>query len=131
MLYASTSQTFSEFYLTDTDPHPEGYGAAEKKTVGLGNTLRALDYKTGKTAWRHDFPGGGGNSGLLTTKGKLLFSGDGSEHLIAFDPANGTILWHVGLAANVSNGPETFMLDGKQFLIVGAGDALYAFTLSD
>ncbi len=131
LLYASTSQTFSEFYLTDTDPHPEGYGAAEKNTGGLGNTLRALDYKRGKTFWRHEFPGGGGNSGLLTTKGKLLFSGDGSQHLIAFDPAKGTILWHVGLAANVSNGPETFMLDGKQFLVVGAGDALYAFTLAE
>lgn len=131
LFYVSTNQSFSMFYLTDTDPHPEGYGAAEKNAGGLGGTLRALDYKTGKTVWRHDYPGGGGLSGLLTTSGKLLFSGDGSQHLVAFDPANGKILWHAGLGSNISNGPETYMLDGKQYLVVGAGDSLYAFTLAE
>ncbi|MBV8071402.1 MAG: acido-empty-quinoprotein group A [Acidobacteriaceae bacterium] len=131
LFYVSTSTSYSEFYLTDTDPHPEGWGAAEKNAGGLGHTLRAIDYKTGNLVWRHNYPGGGGLSGLLTTAGKLLFSGDGSNHLIAFDPANGKILWHAGLAANVSNGPETYLLDGKQYLVVGAGDSLYAFTLAE
>jgi alcohol dehydrogenase (cytochrome c) len=129
LFYVGTSASYSVFYLTDTDPHPEGYGAAERASGGLGNTLRAIDYKTGKTEWRHDLPGGG-TAGLLTTAGKLLFAGDGSQHLVAFDPANGKILWHAGLAGNVANGPETYMLDGKQYLVVGAGDCLYAFTLA-
>lgn len=131
LFYVGTSQSFSEFYLTDTDPHPEGWGAAEKNSGGFGNTLRALDYQTGKTVWRHDYPGGGGFTGILTTAGHLLFTGDGADHLIAFDPANGKILWHAGLSSGVSNGPETFTLDGKQYLLVGAGDSLYAFTLAD
>jgi acido-empty-quinoprotein group A len=131
LFYVGTSQTFSVFYLTDTDPHPEGYGAAEKNSGGLGNSLRAIDYKTGKTVWRHDYPGGGGMVGCLTTAGKLLFTGDGAQHLIAFDPANGKILWHAGLGSNISNGPETYVLDGKQYVLVGAGDSLYAFTLND
>ncbi len=63
-----------------------------------GATLRAIDYKSGKTVWRHDYPGGGGLSGLLSTAGKLLFSGDGAQHLVAFDPANGKILWHAGIS---------------------------------
>ena len=131
LFYVSTSQTYSMFYLTDTDPHPEGYGAAEKNSGGLGSTLRALDYTTGKTVWRHDYPGGGALSGLLTTAGKLLFSGDGAQHLIAFDPASGKILWHAGLGSNVSSAPETYMLDGKQYLLVGAGDSLYSFGLAE
>ncbi|MBV9264747.1 MAG: acido-empty-quinoprotein group A, partial [Acidobacteriaceae bacterium] len=102
LFYVGTSESFSEFYLTDTDPHPEGYGAAERDSGGLGNTLRAIDYKTGKTVWKHEYPGGGGMTGCLTTAGKLLFTGDGSGHLIAFDPANGKILWHAGLGANIS-----------------------------
>lgn len=93
--------------------------------------MRALDYKTGKTVWRHDYRGGGGLSSLLTTAGKLLFSGDGAQHLVAFDAANGKILWHAGLSANVRNGPETYMLDGRQYLLVGGGDSLYAFTLAE
>ncbi len=131
LYYVSTAQNFSMFYLTDTDPHPEGYGAAEKASGSLGNALRALDYQTGKTVWRHDFLGNGTLSGLLTTAGKLLFAGDGSQHFIGFDPSNGKILWHTGLGANISNGPVTYMLDGKQYVLVGAGDSLYAFSLAE
>jgi acido-empty-quinoprotein group A len=129
LFYVGTSETFSVFYLTDTDPHPEGYGAVQRGAGSFGATLRAIDYKTGKTVWKHRYPGGGGAAGLLTTGGKLLFTGDGAQHLIAFDPSNGKILWHAGLGANISNGPETFSLDGRQYLVVGAGDSLYAFTV--
>ncbi|HSU61795.1 MAG TPA: acido-empty-quinoprotein group A [Bryobacteraceae bacterium] len=131
LFYVNSSDSFSMFYLTDTDPHPEGYGAAERGAGSLGRALQAIDYKTGNTVWKHEYPGGGGGGGLLSTAGKLLFSGDGSDHLIAFDPANGKIIWHAGLGANVSNGPETYMLDGKQYLVVGAGDSLYSFALAD
>jgi alcohol dehydrogenase (cytochrome c) len=130
LYYVDTNETFSVFYLTDTDPQPEGYAAAERNAGGMGNTLRALEYKTGKTVWKHKYPGGGGSAGILTTAGHLLFTGDGSQNLIAFDPATGKILWHAGLASNVANGPETYMLDGQQYLIVGAGDSLYAFTIA-
>jgi acido-empty-quinoprotein group A len=129
LFYVGTSVTFSELFLTDTDPHPEGYAAAERSLGSYPSGIRALDYKTGKLVWKHDFPGGGGPVGILTTAGKLLFTGDQSEHLIAFDPANGKILWHAGLTASLSNGPETYLLDGQQYLVVGAGDSLYAFTL--
>jgi alcohol dehydrogenase (cytochrome c) len=128
LFYVNTSAAYSMFYLTDTDAHPEGYGAAEKQSGNLGNSLLALDYKTGKTVWKHEWPGGG-LTGLLSTAGNLLFSGDGSAHLIAFDPASGKIVWHTNLASSVSNGPETYLLDGKQYLVVGAGGTLYAFTL--
>jgi alcohol dehydrogenase (cytochrome c) len=117
------------FYLTDTDPQPEGYAAIQRKVGGGESSLRALDFKTGKTIWRHDYPGDGGVSGVLSTAGKLVFSGDGSHNLIAFGAANGKILWHADLATSVTNGPETYMLDGKQYLIVGAHDTLYAYTL--
>jgi glucose dehydrogenase len=70
---------------------------------------------------------GVGAASMLTTAGKLLFTGDSSQHLIAYEPANGKILWHAGLGANVSNGPETYLLDEQQYLVVGAGDSLYAF----
>jgi acido-empty-quinoprotein group A len=129
LFYVGTAESFSMFYLTDTDPHPEGYGAAERGIGSYGGSLRAIDYKTGKTVWNHRFPSGGGQTGILTTAGKLLFAGDGVQHLVAFDPADGSILWHAGLADNVTNGPETYVLDGQQYLVVGAGDSLYAFTL--
>jgi len=66
---------------------------------------------------------------VLTTAGKLLFTGDSGE-LVAFDPADGKPLWHQRLTQPVSNGPSTYMLDGRQYLIVGAGDTLYALRLA-
>ena len=43
---------------------------------------------------------------------------------------DGKILWHQRLTSSVSNGPSTWMFDGKQYIIVGAGDTLYALTLA-
>jgi len=36
LFYVGTVQEFSTFYLTDTDPHPEGWGAAEREVVRSG-----------------------------------------------------------------------------------------------
>ena len=130
LFYVGLSEVYSEFYLTDTDPHPEGYAAAEREVGYLGGSLRAIDYQTGKTAWNHRYPAGGaGAVGILTTAGKLLFAGDGSQHIVAYDPKTGKILWHAGLADDVSNGPITYLLDGQQYLLLGAGDSLYAMTV--
>lgn len=130
LFYVSASPSYSVYYLTDTSERPEGYGGRDSG-VWAESALEALDYKTGRIQWRHVFPGDGGGdlSGILTTAGKLLFTGDPSANFIAFNPENGKILWHAGLTSSVSNGPMTYELDGRQYLIVGAGDMLYAFTL--
>ena len=91
--------------------------------------MLAIDYKTGKLAWKHDWRAGGGPAGILTTAGNLLFTGNGN-YLIAFDQATGKILWHAGLTSGLSNGPITYLLDGKQFVVAGAGDTLFSFVLS-
>ena len=69
------------------------------------------------------------SGGILTTAGHVLFTGDSGE-LVAFDPASGKLLWHQRIMQPVSNGPSTWMLDGKQYLIIGAGDTLYALALA-
>jgi alcohol dehydrogenase (cytochrome c) len=93
--------------------------------------LTAIDYKTGKIAWRHKYPGAGGfggGAGVLSTAGRLVFGGDPSGNLVAHDDATGKPLWHSHIG-NVTNAPETYLLDGHQYLLVAAGDTLYAFTL--
>jgi glucose dehydrogenase len=129
LFYVNAFNSYSVFYLTDTDPQPEGYAAVQRQVGHVEASLRALDYKTGKIVWKHDYPGGGGVSGVLSTAGSLVFSGDGSQHLIAFDAVNGKIVWHADLAASVTNGPETYTLGGQQYLIVAARDTLYAYAV--
>ena len=100
-----------------------------------GSALWALDIKTGAAKWKHEHAQGRGgmSGGILTTAGRLLFTGDSGE-LVAFDPANGKQLWHQRLPQPVSNGPSSWMLDGKQYLIVDVSTPsrpaeMWAFTL--
>jgi alcohol dehydrogenase (cytochrome c) len=121
------------YYLTETDPRGAmGLGGKDEVSVGtMGSFISAIDYKTGKTVWKHKFRSAGnprGAPGLLTTAGKLLFGGDVSGNFIAFDPANGKPLWHSQIG-QVTNAPETYMVDGRQHILVAAGDTLYSFTL--
>jgi acido-empty-quinoprotein group A len=134
LFYVATRQNFSVIYLTDTDERPQGWAAAERFVGNLGSALKAIDYKTGKIRWSHPLamgPAGsvGGPMGLLSTAGGLLFGNDGGGNFVAYDPATGKPLWHAGLGVNTGNGPQTFMLDGRQYVVVGAGDTLYAFAL--
>jgi alcohol dehydrogenase (cytochrome c) len=130
--YVPRYDSYAMYYLTETDPRGAmGLGGKEEVNVAsLGSHLVAIDYKTGKIAWSHLYPSsaGGTMSGILTTAGKLLFAGDNAGNLIAFDPANGKILWHSRIG-QVSNAPETYMLDGHQYILAAAGDTLFAFTL--
>jgi alcohol dehydrogenase (cytochrome c) len=132
LFYVPQNDSYAMYYLTETDPRG-AMGLGGKEEVGLGSMggyLTAIDYKTGKVVWRHQYPGtgGGGSNGLLTTAGKLLFGGDLGGNIVAYDAADGKILWHSHIG-QVSNAPETYVLDGHQYLLVAAGDALFAFTL--
>ena len=129
LLYVGTETTYSMFYLTDTDERPEGWAGLDRVAGGGGGALVAIDYRTGKAAWRHQWPSGNGVVSSLSTAGKLLFTSNGSN-LIAFDPANGKILWHSGLTASPSAGLITYTLDHKQYLLVPAGDTLFTFTVN-
>jgi alcohol dehydrogenase (cytochrome c) len=121
------------YYLTETDPRG-AMGLGGKEEIGLGGEafLAAIDYRTGKLAWKQKYPSvtsAGGGAGLLSTAGRLLFGADAGGNFVARDVATGKPLWHARLG-NISNAPETYMLDGHQYVIVAAGDSLYAFTLN-
>src|SRR4029077_3121432 len=132
LFYVPSNDAYAMYYLTETDPRGAmGLGGKEEASLGtLGAYLTAIDYKTGKVVWKHRYPGTGGSlgNGILTTAGKLLFAGDIGGNLVAYDPANGNILWHTHLG-QISNAPETYMLDEHQYILIAAGDSLYAFTL--
>ena len=131
LFYVPENNALTIAYLIDPDPRGSmGLGGRQASGIGnFGNFVTAIDPKTAKIAWRHQLPGGGGPSGMLTTAGGLLFAGDGAGNLVAFDAASGAPLWHARLGT-VTNAPETYMLDGKQHVLVAAGDMLYAFRLN-
>jgi alcohol dehydrogenase (cytochrome c) len=132
LFYVPRYDAYAMYYLTETDSRGAmGLGGKEEVPVAsLGSHLVAIDYKTGKTVWSHQYPSSATvvMSGILTTAGKVLFAGDNAGNLIAFDPANGKTLWHSRIG-QVSNAPETYMVDGHQYILSAAGDTLFAFML--
>ena len=92
-------------------------GTAGGGGVSTGASITAMDPLTAKIAWRHELPGGGAGG-----------MGDGAANIVGYDVANGKPVWHSRVGA-VSNAPATYMLDGKQYLLVAAGDMLAAFSL--
>jgi alcohol dehydrogenase (cytochrome c) len=65
----------------------------------------------------------------FTTARNLLFAGDASRHILAINSTTGKTLWHTTVSANQANGAITYELDGAQYVVVGAGDSLFAFLL--
>ena len=128
LFYVGINEGFSLYYLTDPDPQPQGFAFREAGLGGNKSALVALDYKTGKPAWKHYWRSPGGPNGILTTAGNLLITGHGN-YLIAFDAAKGKTLWHTTLESPLTNGPITYLLDGKQYIIAAAGDSLRAYGL--
>lgn len=139
LFYLNASEGYSMFYRTELDGPPVGgAGHTEHGTGGLGTFLRALDPKTGKIKWSRKYPGTEWDpprpehlGGLLSTAGKLLFAGSPAGDLVAYDPETGKPLWHVNLGAEISNTPITYMLDGRQYLVVAANDNLFAFFIRE
>lgn len=90
--------------------------------------LRALDIQTGKIAWEiPDIGGQALGSGLMTTAGGFVFYGDGFGTVTAADARDGRILWHFNTGQPFKGGPMTYTIDGKQRLVLIAGQTVFAF----
>ena len=51
------AENYAMYYLTELDPRGAmGLGGKDEVGVsGVGSYIAAIDYKTGKTVWRHKF----------------------------------------------------------------------------
>jgi acido-empty-quinoprotein group A len=135
LFYVNATTSFSIFYLFPEKRDPTGFGRGSEYHTGLfDSSLLALDYATGNVKWEHKYPEAAGfwsstYPGMLSTDAGLLFTGDPSGNFVAYDQRNGKSLWHASLGTTVSNTPESYDLDGKQYVLVASGDTLFAFAL--
>ncbi len=133
-------------YHVESTPYPGGsklwLGGAFKVIPGeqqWGN-VTAVDYNTGKIRWKvkTEQPMIGG---IMATAGGLVFTGEGNGQFSAFDSATGNVLWTFQAGAGVNAPPSSYTVDGKQYIVVGAGgnvqmnykrgNNIIAFTLAD
>lgn len=105
-----------------------GLGGKLRVEVGsTGNFLTAIEAATGKIAWRRKYPSSdGGGIGLLATGRIALRRWQWQPDRVRSQRRQAALATRVG---NIGNSPQTFMVDGRQYLLVGTGDQLWAFNL--
>ena len=131
-------------YTVTPSPYPKGklwLGGAFAVVPGAKQTgnITAVDYNTGKIAWQHPTPQPM-IGGILATAGNLVFAGEGDGWFRAYNSADGKELWGFQAGAGVNAPPSSYAVDGKQYIVVGAGgnsqlnfkrgNAIIAFTLN-
>jgi alcohol dehydrogenase (cytochrome c) len=94
---------------------------------GSGMVL-AVDPSSGEKKWQFKMTDVTG-SGILSTASDVVFSGGREGFFYALDARNGTMLWKVPLGGQVASGPITYRVDGRQYVAVAAGHALFTFAL--
>jgi alcohol dehydrogenase (cytochrome c) len=96
-----------------------GYGA-----------IRAINPATGERVWEYRMSDVS-DSGLLTTATDLLFSGNREGHFFALNARDGKLLWTRYLGGQVAASPITWSVDGRQYVSIASGHALFTFGLPD
>jgi alcohol dehydrogenase (cytochrome c) len=59
--------------------------------------------------------------GILASDGGLVFTGEGNGLFKAYDANDGKVLWQFQAGAGVNAPPSSYTVDGKQYIVVGAG----------
>ena len=96
----------------------KGYGA-----------LRALDVHTGELEWEFTYPSPT-FGGVMTTASGLVFAGDHEGNFMAFNAETGENLWHYQTGSRIWGAAAiTYMLDGRQYVLIPSGTTLQAFAL--
>ncbi|MCZ8102349.1 MAG: PQQ-binding-like beta-propeller repeat protein [Burkholderiales bacterium] len=132
-------------YHVESSPYPAGklwLGGAFKviPTEEQWGNVTAVDYNTGKIRWQVKTPQPM-IGGILATAGGLVFTGEANGQFKAYDAETGSILWKFQAGAGVNAPPSSYSVDGKQYVVVGAGgntqidykrgNNIIAFTLAD
>lgn len=110
---------------------PEGYPAIKPPW----GTLNAVDLNTGEIKWKvtlGEYPeltargipptGTENYGGPVVTDGGLIFIGaTADETMRAFDKETGKVLWKAKLPFGGNATPSTYMVDGRQYVVISAG----------
>ncbi len=131
-------------YHVESSKYPDGklwLGGAFKviPSEEQSGRISAVNYNTGKIAWNLKTPQPM-IGGILATAGNLVFTGQANGWFNAYNAATGAQLWGFNAGAGVNAPPSTYMVDGKQYVVVGAGgnaqidskrgNSIIAFTLN-
>ena len=135
LFFVNAREVCATFYAWRQEYVPgERYtgGAAQRSREQRAyGALRALDPTTGERRWEFEYISPS-TSGLLSTASGLIFSGDAEGNFLAIDARSGKFLWRFQMGSALhGTSAITYMLDGRQHVLVPAGTTLTSWALSD
>ena len=89
---------------------------------------KAIDPHTGDKKWEFKMADISW-AGVLTTASDLLFTGGREGYFFALNDKNGELLWKASLGGQVNSGPMSYAVNGRQYIAVAAGSALFVYAL--
>lgn len=129
-LFVVSAKPSYSIYFSKPADGTYGWSGADY-SVWSKSVLEAIDYKTGDIRWEHELGQGAAGAGVLTTESGLTFTGDAHGNALAIDTATGKTLWHVGTGSPIQSSPVTYELDGRQYVLIGSGGVLFAWSLPE
>jgi alcohol dehydrogenase (cytochrome c) len=132
LLYVATRESGSIYFIGEAEykegeqfngggfrsiPGEEEYGA-----------IRALNPATGALAWEYRLftpPW----AGVLSTAGNLVFGSTNEGQAFALQASTGKPLWRYQAGGAARSNPISYSSDGKQYVAMAIGNALYVFGL--
>jgi alcohol dehydrogenase (cytochrome c) len=84
--------------------------------------VQAWNVDTGEKVWTHKFEKSPNWGAMLATAGGLVISGGTNDRKVrAFDAKDGKVLWEFPTSSGVEAPATTYLVDGKQYLVVLSG----------
>jgi alcohol dehydrogenase (cytochrome c) len=135
LLYVMAYDAETRYFIRKTayeegDSYRAGGGVSPESPESYHRAVRALSPQTGEVRW--EFPvNPRSTSGLMATAGDLVFGGTADGFFFALDAESGEELWHKSVGGRVHAAPMSYAVDGKQYVAIAAGNAVFSFALPD
>ncbi len=137
LFYVPTWENSSSTYVKGEEP-PEFHDGASftglfpksgNNNEDVFSAIAAIDPKTGERKWTFRMSAPSTEGGVLTTASNLVMGGGRDGQFVVLDARDGKKVWETNLGPSVSAGPMTYMVNGKQYISVQAGPALFTFAV--
>jgi alcohol dehydrogenase (cytochrome c) len=119
-------------YKKDGTPAEVGerfFGGTVVGQPGAANFIRAVDFRTGQKVWDYPAGAGFGGSGTLATAGGLVFFGEAGGTFTAVEAKTGKPVWHFEAGQQWRASPMTYMVGGKQYVVLTGTGGVFSFAL--
>jgi len=127
--YREGNQYVGRFPTMAFPPLRTGPGGVNQRLPEEGwGAIQAFDPKTGQLKWQFKMADVT-DSGVLTTASDLVFAGGREGYFFALDARTGEQLWKGNVGGQVSAGPMTYAVGGKQYVAIAAGSSLFVYAL--